>query len=71
MTSAKTFSAYSSTLYYHDYAGTPQNQCLKGMYAVWICYGRRLSEAESHTNAHVYHYTVMPIIQYVYDACLG
>ena len=26
---------------------------LKGMYAVWICYGRNLPEVECHTNAHV------------------
>ena len=26
---------------------------LKGMYSVWICYGRKMSEVESYTNAHV------------------
>ena len=26
---------------------------LKGMYAVWICYGQKLPEVESHTNVHV------------------
>ena len=26
---------------------------LKGIYAVWICFGRKLPEVESRTDAHV------------------
>ena len=36
----------------HTFRGTSIKN-LKGMYAVWICYGLNQSEVKSHTNAHV------------------
>ena len=43
---------FDSMKYRIDHYKRKKN-CLKGMCAVWICYGRKLPEVDSHTNAHV------------------